>query len=65
VRTSLLEAENEVKALRLQEVERKRQIQMLWLAILGCTSLILLGIVLWQFSRRAGKETKKDTDLPL
>lgn len=65
VRTSLLEAENELKALRLQEVERKRQIQMLWLAILGGTTLILLGIVLWQFSRRASKTTKVSSDLPL
>ncbi len=65
VRTSLLEAENELKALRLQEVERKRQIQLLWLAILGCTSLILLGIVLWQFTRRAGKTSHNKTDVLL
>ena len=65
VRTSLLEAENELKALRLQEVERKRQIQLLWLAILGCTSLILLGIVLWQFTRRAGKTSNNKTDVLL
>ncbi|SNY52343.1 Tetratricopeptide repeat-containing protein [Arsukibacterium tuosuense] len=65
VRTSLLEAENELKALRLQEVERKRQIQLLWLGILGCTTLILLGIVLWQFTRRAGKTRREKTDLPL
>ncbi|KKO45420.1 hypothetical protein WG68_10220 [Arsukibacterium ikkense] len=65
VRTSLLEAENELKALRLQEVERKRQIQLLWLAILGCTSLILFGIVLWQFSRRGGKPRRASNDVPL
>ncbi|MBV2128963.1 tetratricopeptide repeat protein [Arsukibacterium indicum] len=68
VRTSLLEAENELRALRLQEVERKRQIQLLWLAILGCTTLILLGVVLWQYSRRAGKASKvnkNSDDLPL
>ncbi len=65
VRTSLLEAENELKALRLQEVERKRQIQLLWLAILGCSTLILLGIVLWQFSRRSGHSRRDNTDVPL
>ncbi len=65
VRTSLLEAENELKALRLQEVERKRQIQLLWLAILGCSTLILLGIVLWQFSRRAAKTSHGKSDVPL
>jgi len=64
-RTSLLEAENELKALRLQEVERKRQIQLLWLGILGCTTLILLGVVLLQFTRRVGKTSRKNTDLPL
>lgn len=65
VRNSLLEAENELKALRLQEVERKRQIQLLWLAILGCSTLILLGIVLWQFTRRTGKTSHPKPDLPL
>jgi hypothetical protein len=65
VRSNLLEAENELKALRLQEVERKWQIQLLWLGILGCTTLILLGVVLWQFSRRAIKANGSSTDLPL
>tara|TARA_B100001059_G_scaffold205005_1_gene214740 strand:+ start:92485 stop:93879 length:1395 start_codon:yes stop_codon:yes gene_type:complete len=65
VRSNLLEAENELKALRLQEVERKRQIQLLWLGILGCTTLILLGIVLWQFSRRASKTASKSNGVPL
>ena len=65
VRSNLLEAENELKALRLQEVERKRQIQLLWLGILGCTTLILLGIVLWQFSRRASKTSSKSNGVSL
>jgi tetratricopeptide (TPR) repeat protein len=64
VRTSLLEAENELNALRLQEVERKRQMQLLWLAFLACFTLILLGIVLWQFSRRPAKAARAKTDLP-
>ena len=65
VRSNLLEAENELKALRLQEVERKRQIQLLWLGSLGCTTLILLGIVLWQFSRRASKTSSKSNGVSL
>jgi tetratricopeptide (TPR) repeat protein len=65
VRSSLLEAENKLKALRLQEVERKRQIQLIWLAFLACSTLILLGIVLWQFSQRPAKAVRAKTDLPL
>ncbi|WP_290621530.1 MULTISPECIES: hypothetical protein [unclassified Arsukibacterium] len=65
VRSNLLEAENELKALRLQQVERKRQIQLMWLGILGCTTLILLGIVLWQFSRRASKTRRNSNSVPL
>ncbi|WP_333608994.1 hypothetical protein [Arsukibacterium sp.] len=52
VRTSLLEAENELKALRLQQAERQRQIQWLWLGLFICTTLILLGILLWQLGQR-------------
>ncbi|MDX3773318.1 hypothetical protein QE250_04250 [Chromatiaceae bacterium AAb-1] len=51
-RSSLLEKENELNTLRIQEVERKRQIQLLWLSILGCSTLVLLILLLWQLTRR-------------
>ena len=48
----LLAQQNELNALRLQEAEHSRQVQMLWLAILGCSTLVLLVVVLWQLTRR-------------
>ncbi|WP_337843454.1 tetratricopeptide repeat protein [Rheinheimera sp.] len=48
----LLAKDNELKAMRLQEVERNRQIQWLWIAIFGFTTLILLILLLWQLTRR-------------
>lgn len=48
----LLAKDNELQALRLQEAERKRQNQWLWIGLFGCTSLILLVLLLWQLARR-------------
>ncbi len=48
----LLAQDNELKALRLSEAERGQQIQILWLAILGCSTLVLLVLLLWQLTRR-------------
>lgn len=48
----LLEKDNELQALRLQEAERKRQNQWLWIGLFGSTSLILLVLLLWQLARR-------------
>ncbi|MDR7120123.1 tetratricopeptide repeat protein [Rheinheimera soli] len=48
----LLAKDNELQALRLQEAERKRQIQWLWIGLFGCTSLVLLVLLLWQLARR-------------
>lgn len=48
----LLEQDNELKALRLTQAERERQIQILWLVILGCSTLVLTIILIWQYSRR-------------
>ena len=51
-RNALLEKDNEVQALRLQEIERNRQIQWLWIGIFACTSMILLTLLWWQWTRR-------------
>lgn len=51
-RNALLEKDNELQALRLQEIERNRQIQWLWIAIFACTSMILLTLLWWQWTRR-------------
>jgi tetratricopeptide (TPR) repeat protein len=48
----LLAKDNELQALRLQEAERKRQNQWLWIGLFGCTSLVLLVLLLWQLARR-------------
>ena len=52
----LLAQDNELKALRLQQSERERQMQMLWLAILGCSTLVLLILLLWQLTRQKAKQ---------
>ena len=51
-RNALLEKDNELQALRLQEIERNRQIQWLWIGIFACTSMILLTLLSWQWTRR-------------
>lgn len=51
-RNQLLEKDIELQALKLQEIERNRQIEWLWLAIFACTSLVLFILLLWQWSRR-------------
>ncbi len=51
-RNALLEKDNELQALRLQEIERNRQIQWLWIGIFACTSMILLTLLWWQWTRR-------------
>lgn len=51
-RNQLLEKDNELQALKLQEIERNRQIQWLWIAIFACTSLVLFILLLWQWTRR-------------
>ncbi|MCB5214950.1 hypothetical protein LHL18_15860 [Rheinheimera aquimaris] len=51
----LLEQDNELKALRLKEAERDRQVQFLWLAVLGCSTLVLLILLLWQLTRKKSK----------
>ena len=54
----LLAQDNELKALRLQQSERERQMQMLWLAILGCSTLVLLILLLWQLTRQKAKQNE-------
>ncbi len=51
-RNQLLKKDNELQALKLQEIERNRQNQWLWIGLFGCTSLVLLILLLWQASRR-------------
>lgn len=51
-RNQLLQKDNELQALKLQEIERNRQIQWLWIAIFACTSLVLFILLLWQWTRR-------------
>jgi tetratricopeptide (TPR) repeat protein len=51
-RNQLLQKDNELQALKLQEIERNRQIQWLWIGIFACTSLVLFILLLWQWSRR-------------
>lgn len=56
-RNELLQKDNELQALRLQEIEQKRQNQWLWIALLGSTSLVLLVVLLWQLRRRKPQPT--------
>lgn len=56
--TLLLQRDNELKALRLTEAERGQQIQLLWLAVLGCSTLLLLILLLWQLLRQNNKLIK-------
>jgi len=51
-RNELLQKDNELQALRLQEIEQKRQNQWLWIALFASTSLVLLIVLLWQWRRR-------------
>ncbi len=51
-KNELLQKDNELQALRLQEVDRKRQIQWLWIGMFASTSLILLILLWWQWRRR-------------
>ena len=60
--SQLLEQDNELKALRLSEAEAKQQIQRLWLAILGCSTLVLLVLLLWQLTRRQQKTINQAAD---
>lgn len=60
----LLEQDNELKALRLQQAERDRQMQLLWLAILGCSTLVLLILLLWQLARQKIKNMASGTQTP-
>ncbi len=48
----LLQKDNELQALRLLEIEHKRQMQWLWIGLFASTSLILLILLLWQWRRR-------------
>lgn len=60
--TRLLQQDNELKALRLSEAEREQKIQLLWLAILGCSTLVLLVLLLWQLTRRKQKFINQAAD---
>ena len=51
-KNELLKKDNELQALRLQDVERNRQIQRMWISIFAFTSLILLTLLVWQWKRR-------------
>ncbi|WP_141728895.1 tetratricopeptide repeat protein [Rheinheimera salexigens] len=48
----LLLQDNELKALRLQEVESSHKLQMLWQIVLGSSTLILSILLIWQLFRR-------------
>lgn len=56
--TLLLQRDNELKALRLTEAERGQQVQMLWLAVLGGSTLVLLILLLWLLLRQNNKLNK-------
>ncbi|MDP5150482.1 hypothetical protein [Rheinheimera baltica] len=60
----LLEQDNELKTLRLQQAERQRQVQLLWLAILSCSTLVLLVLLLWQLTRQKHKLRVTTSDTP-
>lgn len=60
----LLEQDNELKALRLKEAERDRQVQLLWLAVLGCSTLVLLILLLWQLTRNKSKSIATGAEAP-
>jgi tetratricopeptide (TPR) repeat protein len=51
-KNELLKKDNELQALRLQDVERNRQVQRLWISIFAFTSLILFTLLVWQWKRR-------------
>lgn len=60
--TRLLQQNIELQALRLSEAEREQKIQLLWLAILGCSTLVLLVLLLWQLTRRKQKFLNQAAD---
>ncbi len=51
-RNELLQKDNELQALRLQEIEHNRHMQWLWIGLFAGTSLILSLLLLWQWRRR-------------
>ncbi|MCH8537682.1 MAG: tetratricopeptide repeat protein [Alkalimonas sp.] len=59
---ALLVKDNELQALRLQEIERKRQIQWLWTGLFASTTLVLMTLLLWQWQRRRRAETLHQTN---
>jgi hypothetical protein len=61
--TRLLQQDNELKALRLKQAERDRQVQFLWLAVLGCSTLVLLILLLWQLTRKRTHYTATGADV--
>lgn len=61
-RNRLLVQDNELKALRLSQAERERQVQLLWLSILGCSTVTLLILLLWQLNRHKAKNRSAGSD---
>lgn len=63
-RNRLLLQDNELKALRLSQAERERQVQLLWLSILGCSTAILMILLLWQLNRHKVKNRSVAENAP-
>ncbi|WP_156420286.1 tetratricopeptide repeat protein [Rheinheimera sp. EpRS3] len=63
-RNRLLVQDNELKALRISQAERERQVQLLWLSILGCSTVILLILLLWQLNRHKAKNRSAGNNAP-
>lgn len=60
----LLQQENEQQAKQLTQVERSSQLQLIWLAILSCSCVILMLLLLWQIRISKTKNTAISDNAP-
>ncbi len=60
----LLEQQNALITLQLQQAGREHKVHLVWLAILGCSTLVLLLLLLWQLTRRNTKHTATGEQTP-
>ncbi len=51
-KNELLKKDNELQALRLQDIERNRQLQYMWIGVFALTTLVLFTLLVWQWRRR-------------
>ncbi len=55
-KNELLKKDNELQALRLQDIERNRQLQYMWIGVFALTTLVLFTLLVWQWRRRRNSQ---------